>query len=571
MYERPTSRLKLSLFSFLAIFTLVLSACGAQGTPSPTSNNNANIAKGGTWIDDVPAAPDSMLPNGSDTTYSVLVQQAFYAPLIYGDADGRLHPGLLTQIPSVANGGASKDLKTWTFKLRPNLVWSDGQPLNADDVDFTWKLYNNPKFGAKFTAGFDAIDSATVSSDKLSITFHLNKAFSPFPTIWVDANPGSPLPKHRFESMAPDEVLKSPDAQKPTVVSGPFTLKADETTPDQVYTGVRNPKYYRASEGLPHLDKIVFQIRDDAETVLKDTQAGSITSSWFVDVSKIDAFKAATGYTYVPDRVPAGYEALWMNQNNPALKDVKVRTAIAMAINHKNMIDNARNGQANELCTDHPASLVPGYQKDAKCPKYDVEAAKKVLDDAGWKAGSDGIRVKDGVKLDFHYATTKLQWRKQDQILVQQDLKKIGINTQLDNYPGGTFFGQILPQGKPGQYDIGEFQQTYTYDADDSGTLNCKNIPSAANNYGGQNYSFWCSKDADKLFDQELATGDPNARQEIFNKLHDIYLTEFPFITEYAPIDGAVAKKTAHNYAPGSMGAAETVNLWDWWCDGGKC
>jgi len=555
--------LSLAIFSVLA---LLLSACGAQGTVATTSNQPV---KGGTWIDDVPAAPGSLLPQLSDTTYSVLIDQAIYTPLFYGDALGQVHPGLATEIPTVANGGASADLKTWTFKLRPNLKWSDGQPLNADDLLYSYKTYQDPTFGTKFTTGFGDITKMTESADKLSLTMTLSKPEANFVSNFVDANPGAPLPAHIFSSMKPADIGKSPDSQLPHVTNGPFMIDAANSTSQQQYTVVRNPNYYQP--GLPYLNKIVFRIANDTDTILKDAQAGQITSSWFIDISQINAYKAIQGYTAAPDKVSAGYEALWMNQNNPALKDVNVRKAIAMSIDHNKLISVARNGLGTNLCTDHPASLSPGYEASAPCPSFDPAAANTLLDQAGWVKGADGVRSKNGVRLDFKYTTTTLAWRKTDQVIVQQNLAAIGIKTELVNQPGSTFFSTTLPQGKPGTYDIAEFEQTYSYDADDSSSLDCAAIPSAANGFGGQNYAFWCDPATTALYNQELSTTDPTVRQDAFNKLHQIYLTEFPFITEYAPIDATVVKNTAHNYASGPMGAQETVNVWNWWCTGGVC
>lgn len=566
MLKRPKPRMLMLSLSLLSLLVLILSACGPQGTPAVQNNNPV---KGGTWIDDVPAAPGSLLPQGSDTTYSTVIDQAIYTPLFYGDDHGHVHPGLLSDIPNVANGGASADLKTWTFKFRPGLKWSDGQPLDARDLAYSFKTWNDPTFGEKFTTGFSDVTSTTVSPDNLSITMKLDKPIGNFVSNFVDANPGTPLPMHHFSSMKPADILKTPDSQLPTVTSGPFMIDAANSTAQQQYTVVRNPNYYQA--GLPYLDKIVFRISNNPDTILKDVQAGQITSSWFIDVSKIQAYKAVSGYTVLPDKVSAGYEALWMNENNPALKDVNVRKAIAMAIDHNKLIAVARNGLAAPLCTDHPASLNPGYQADAACPKFDPAAANALLDQSGWVKGADGIRAKGGLRLDFKYTTTTLAWRKTDQTIVQQNLKDIGINTTLVNQPGSTFFGETLPGGKPGVYDIGEFEQTYSYDADDSSSLQCSSIPSAANSFGGQNYAYYCNHQLDALFNQELATTDVATRQNVFNQIHQIYLTDFPFVTEYAPIDGSIYKNTGHNYSPGPMGAQETVNVWNWWCTGGKC
>ncbi|MBV9258605.1 MAG: peptide ABC transporter substrate-binding protein, partial [Ktedonobacteraceae bacterium] len=116
-----------------------------------------------------------------------------------------------------------------------------------------------------------------------------------------------------------------------------------------------------------------------------------------------------------------------------------------------------------------------------------------------------------------------------------------------------------------------EFENSYTYDADDATGFSCSQIPSAANSYGGANFSFYCNHTLDNLFTQEQSTADLAARQNIFNQIHQIYLTDYPFVTEYAPIDIALVKSTGHNYAIGSEGASETVNVMNWWCTGGKC
>jgi ABC-type transport system substrate-binding protein len=87
----------------------------------------------------------------------------------------------------------------------------------------------------------------------------------------------------------------------------------------------------------------------------------------------------------------------------------------------------------------------------------------------------------------------------------------------------------------------------------------------------GFNISYYSNKQLDALFPQEQSTGDPTARQQIFNQEHAIYLTDFPFITLYAPVDLAMHKVSAHNYTPGPEGASETINIWEWWCDGGQC
>jgi peptide/nickel transport system substrate-binding protein len=563
MLKKP--RFLMTLFSLLSLLILLLGGCGAPQDGGTNQSSGGTPVKGGTWIDDLYEEPSSLLGNASTETFSFLVDQTIYTPLFYGDSKGNLHPGLTTEIPTAQNGGISSDLKTWTFHLRKDLKWSDGQPLDARDVDYSWRTWTDPKFGANSTVGFNLITGADISSDNLSITFHLKQAFSPFVAIWSDGG-FALLPKHHFSSMKPEQITKSADNLKPSVTNGPFKLS--ESKPGDHYTVVRDPVWYRASEGMPYLDSIVFRIVADQNTILKDLQAGSIDSSWFLDVSKTPAYQRLTNYKFSSNPTSTNFEATYFNFKNPILgKHQEVRQAIAMAIDHDALIKVARRGQASPLCTDHSAGIHPGYQPDASCPKFDPAAANTLLDQNGWVKGANGYRSKGGQRLEFQYSTTANNlWRADDELILQQNLKAIGIKINIQNYPASTFFGSFLPDGIPGKYDMAEYENSWTYDPDDS-TLGATNqIPP-----NGSNFMFYSNPKLDALYVQEESTADPNQRQQVFNQIHQIYLTDFPFITLYSPVDVAMNKVGTHNYAPGPEGASETVNNWEWWCDNGKC
>ncbi len=204
MLKRHGPRSLMIVFSLLSALVLLLAACGAPATQSTTTSTGSPV-KGGTWTDDLYEEPNSLITDASSETFSDMVDQAIYTPLFYGDSNGNLHPGLATVVPTVANGGISADLKTWTFHLRPGLKWSDGQPLDARDVDFTWKLWMNPKFIPASTVGINLITSTNVSSDNLSITFHLKQGFEPFLSAWADGI-SAPLPAHYYSKYSADPV-----------------------------------------------------------------------------------------------------------------------------------------------------------------------------------------------------------------------------------------------------------------------------------------------------------------------------------------------------------------------------
>src|SRR5581483_7469488 len=120
-----------------------------------------------------------------------------------------------------------------------------------------------------------------------------------------------PIPAHVFSSIAPDKVLNSSQNLFPSVSSGPF--KVSESKPGASYTVSRNPNYFQADKGLPYLDKIVFRIVTDQNTILKDLQAGTIDSSWFLDVTKTTAYKALSNYQLTSNPHASNFEAIYFD------------------------------------------------------------------------------------------------------------------------------------------------------------------------------------------------------------------------------------------------------------------
>lgn len=569
MLKKPKPRFLMMSFSVLSVLLLLLSACGG-GTPSSSgtpSTSAGNPVKGGTWIDDLYEEPDSLLPNLSSETFAYMVQYGLYAPLIYGTPQGQLLPGIATAVPTVSNGLVSADLKTVTFNLRPGLVWTDGQPLDARDVDFSWKLWANPKTAAYNTPYVQDIASADVTNNNLTITFHLKSPLVSFVSNWADAS-SAPMPAHHFASVDPAGITKTPDNLNPQVTSGPFMMS--ESKPGDHYTIVRNPKYYLASQGLPYLDKVVFRIVTDQNTILKDLQSGSVDSSWFLNVANTLAYNSLHNYSVVYDGGNAtnaySWEAIWINFNNKILgNNPEVRQAMSMAVDQQSLIQVARRGAAGARCQDHPSLQVPGYSASLACPKFDLAGANALLDQHGWVKGADGVRTKNGQRLEFQYSTTANNlWRSDDQLINQQNFKSIGIKLDIMDYPASTFFGSVLPGGKPGTYDIAEFEESGSYDPDNTLILSCASK-------GSGNLAFYCNPQMDALLKQQSSSGDPTVRQKAFDGINQLIVTDHPFIVEFSAPDLGIHKIGTHNYVPSATGSGETINVWQWWCDNGTC
>lgn len=537
------------------LVTLVLSACG----PSATTGGGGNTpVKGGNLIDGLFEEPDTLMSGVTSETFAVMVDQALWAPLFYGDADGKIQPGLATQVPSTTNGGISADGLTYTIKLKP-AKWSDGSPLTSDDVVFTLQLEMNPAYGTK-----SALDTANIASvanpDPSTVTITLKHAEPPFLALGlVDPGNFNPMPKAVYGTMAPADVAK---VFTPLVTSGPFMFKSesDHVKGDHI-TLFRNPNYFDAPK--PYLDSVTFKIITDQNTILTALQSGTIHTAWDLDINKLDSYKAIQGYTQTQDAQAASWEGLFMNTSNPILSDVNVRKAIMMGLK----LDDIRalwHGVAKETCDDatgsfaHDPQLVP-------CYKYDPTAAGQLLDQAGWAMGSDGFRHKGGKTLEVRYTTTSNKtYRAQAQQIAKQDLQQIGIKIDIVGQTADQYFGSTLYNYSA--YDLAEFASSTGYDPDDHSYFQCDQLTSSP---GGFNVSHYCNPQVDAQYKIELSNPDQAARKTAFTAIHTQLAQDLPVIWLYSYPDLAVYKNTVHNYNTAPTG--ETWNIWEWWCSGGKC
>jgi peptide/nickel transport system substrate-binding protein len=536
------------------LVTLVLTACG----PSTSTGPSNGITKGGNLIDGLFEEPDTLMSGVTSETFAVMVDQALWAPLFYGDDKGTIQPGLATQVPSTTNGGISADGLTYTIHLHP-AKWSDGSALTSDDVVFTLNLEMNPAYGTK-----SALDTANIASvanpDPSTVVITLKKSEPPFLALGlVDPGGFNPMPKAVYGSMAPADVAK---VFTPLVTSGPFKFKseADHVKGDHI-TLVKNDNYFNAPK--PYLDSVTFKIITDQNTILTALQSGTIDTSWDLDIDKLQSYRQIQGYTQTQDALGGSWEAMFMNTSNPILADVNVRKAISMGIK----LDDVQalwHGVAKPTCDDATGSFAHDQQL-VPCYKYDPTAAGQLLDQAGWTMGSDGVRHKGGKALEVRYTTTSSKtYRVQTQQIVKQDLAPLGIKIDIVGQTADQFFGSTLYNYA--DYDLAEFASSTGYDPDNHTYFQCNQLTSAP---GGFNVSHYCNQQVDAQYAIELSNPDQAARKAAFTAIHTQLSQDVPVVYLYSYPDLAVYKNTVHNYNTAPTG--ETWNIWDWWCSNGKC
>jgi len=489
-------------------------------------------------------AVSTMNPYLSGGTKEVYASSMVIEPLARYDEKGELVPMLVTEIPTVENGGVAKDLLSMTWKLKPGLKWSDGTPFTAEDAIFTWQYCKAPDGGCAQAAYFEGVKSVEAPDpNTVKITFTEPK---PYPySAFVGAQ--SPvIQKKQFEKCVGAAAPGCTSANFGPIGTGPFVVK--DFKPNDVITFTANPNYREADK--PAFATATLKGGGDAASAARAVlETGEYDYAWNMQVEpEVLATMLKAGKGTLETAFGTQVERININHYNPdpklgdkrstkeagphpALSDPAVRRALSLAIDRDVIVETGYGAAGKPTCNIVPApEAVASTKNDSWCLKQDIEGANKLLDDAGWKKGPDGIRAKDGVKLSFLYQTSTNSVRQATQELVKDMWSQIGVATELRNISASVYFG-----GDPASPDT--FQKFYAdiemltnnFDGTDPekylASWLCDKIPSPANGWQGENEVRYCNPDYDKKVAELSRTAEPAKREALSKELNDM-LTE---------------------------------------------
>ncbi len=590
--------------SVLLVTSMILAACNpAASTPAaPTETvipstavppTQVPIANGpipfpiggktatGAW----PQEPDNIVPYFTGMKSAWRITQLTLAGLGEWDNKGNFVPELASDVPSAANGGISADGLTITWKLKPGLVWSDGQPLTSADVLFTWQSLLDPKNTPVTRAGYDKI-SGIDTPDATTAVIHFSELVPAWEMLFSQGpdNAGAILPQHILQGRIALE--KDPFIHWPTVASGPWVIS--DWQPGVAMTLLPNPNFYL---GRPKLDRLMILFVPDTETALASLQTGD--ADWYADFSEADIPSLLPLDPSIHLQVKPGvdFEHYIFNLGTTAgatladgsvvgksdvngfcpFKDVRVRKAITLGINRQVIADALLNG-----ATKVPASQWPNSawtDTSLVGDAYDPKGATALLDEAGYAPdpANNGIRhgLCEGsdVKLSFSFETTDDQVSMDAAAAVQSDLAKIGVQFKPTFLPEATFLatysnGGDLPHGI---FDMAGYPLEFFPDPM-SGVMeaySCAAVPSAANP-GGGNFHHLCDPELDQMMQDVNASVDPAVRQEAMNALQKYMFDQYYAVIMYvhASVFGYVDR-----FIPGafsfSSGMDWNSEVWD--------
>jgi len=521
-------------------------------------------------------SPTNFSPLFNQEVPAAQIDAMLYDGLVRRDANLDPVADLVARVPTLDNGdvtwnhaAATMDV---TYSLLPGLRWSDGQPLTSADVAFTWRLIVNPQVqGVLSVDGYSAISRIDIH-DARRFTLHFDHIYPKY----LDLFPAV-LPQHRLAGISPAELGDDPFWSLPDVVSGPF--KIADVIPDDHVTLIRNDAWSQGRSGRrPHLDRILYKVYPDAGQLISAAKAGQVALALEIPDEQL-AGLGKVGELTVEHQSQLAYEQVTFNQADPNpmtghpapwKSDPMLLQALRMAVDRPAMLKKFFNNQAVVPESPIPSVLTAFHDPDVSLA-YDLAGATRLLDADGWKAGADGIRVKNGRRLSFQLVTelgSPVRDAVRDGLVAQW--RKLGAEVSAgDVHPSELFSGYA--QGgvlERGQFEAGLW--TWSIGPDPDGIYPIEDstqIPSDQNQGQGSNFGRFSNAEIDRDLDRgrnSLNLGDRARAYAAFERAYARLGYELPLFERVLVV---VATPHLHNLAPNPAPDTSFWNAADWWLE----
>ncbi len=461
----------------------------------------------------------------------------FYEPLAGWDPDGNLVPMLAAEIPDAENGGVAKDGMSVTWKLKKDVHWHDGKPFTADDVVFNWEYAADPATAATTTGQYKDIKAEKI--DQFTVRLHFQKP-TPFWAAAFTGQTGMIIPKHLFEKFKGGNSREAPTNLKP-VGTGPYRFV--DFKPGDIVRGERNPNYHE--ENRPYFDTIEMKGGGDAVSAARAViQTGEYDFAWNMQVEdqilqRLEKGSDAKGRVEITaggniEHIQLNSTDPWtevdgerssLKTQHPLFRDPAVRQAMKLLVDRASVEAHiyGRTGIATGNFLNNPPRFVSHNTKW----EFDIAKANKILDDAGWKRGSDGVRAKDGHRMKLVFQTSINAPRQKNQAIVKQACEKAGIEMELKSVTASVFFSSDVANPDTYRHFYADMQMyTTTMSAPDPEDFMRQFVSweaaSKANKWQGRNVPRWRNAEYDAAFKASQDELDPVKRAALFIKMNDL-------------------------------------------------
>ncbi|WP_329491619.1 ABC transporter family substrate-binding protein [Kitasatospora sp. NBC_01246] len=550
------TRIPVALVATVATASLCLSACSSSssgGDAAPAKSeapkmtqramnekDRADLKQGGTlnWAIDQLSSQWSPLEADGNEVSTTDVMKALMPTFWHSDAGGTQTPNKDYLLDAKSETKDGKQVVTWT--LNPKAKWNDGTPITWQDLEANWKAQNgtNPEFKATSTTGFDQVESVVKGADDYQAIMTFKSPFSEWQALFNNAA-NAPLFPAKY--VATPDVFNTAYVDKIPTSAGPFKLdKIDQTA--KTVTVVADPAWWGQK---PLLDKIVYKAMD-TNTMPQAFQNGEI--DFYDNGPDASGFKQiqSTADGEVREAGGPNFRHFMFNGKSPMLTDPKVRQALFQAIDRETIAKSDLTGLGWPAAAMNNHFLVPnqnGYKDNSDgLSKFDPEAAKKMLDEAGWKMDGD-VRKKDGKELNLKFVIPAgVTIATNEGSMLTQMLQQVGVKVNIFTAPSNEFFDKYIYKY---DFDMTAFSLIGTPFPASSATANFKTD-------GGANYSQVGSPELDQAMADAAAAQTPETEFAAINKADAEAWKVAALVTLYQrPAIFGVKKSVANLGAPG--------------------
>jgi peptide/nickel transport system substrate-binding protein len=517
-----------------ALALLALAGCARSGS--------APAAPGGVLRLAINAEPRSLLSLVSQSIQDNEILRLIYDPLIACDAAGRPVPALAAVVPTRANGGISRDGLTVTYHLRRGVRWQDGVPFTSEDVAASFRAVMDPRSVVQTRHGYDVV-ARVETPDPLTVRFRLKRPFAPFVgTVFAESD----APYY----VAPAHLLgRGPLAQSALnaapVGTGPFRV-VHWMRGDRLKL-VANASYW---QGKPALARVVVRFITDENTQLVALRSGDVDGAITMSANAAATARTVAGIRIATAPLNAYWGVMMNNQPGHPTADVRVRRALAMALDAASFRANVTHGFYTPPIADLPAVLWAADRALRPIP-HDVAAARALLASAGYGP-------EHPLALDLAIIQAS-QTHRMEAVAVQSELKALGVDVRVHPYVP-TMFDAPQSQGgilARGRYDIALYGWYAGMDPDDSGQFTCDQRPP-----NGYDHSFYCSAAMDAAQRAALASYDEGTRKRAYAHIEALLLRDVPIAFLGSPVAISALRDGIGGFAPTLV--TQTANAQRW-------
>ena len=533
----------LTLLLVLVMVASITASCGPKG---PAQSQKPLV-----WgmLNDIETLNPTLSENSNETD----IMNGIFSTLLKVNEELEFVPHLLVELPEVSEDGLE-----YTFKLHEGVKFHDGEELTSADVKFTYEMKMAEKNVVPSRLMWEKIGKFEIIDN-----YNFKITLKELDVTWLEGwaySEGMIIPKHIVEKEYNDggqELTKGGEFGRKPIGSGPYKF-VEWKTNEYIMLEAFDDYFL----GKPKIQKIVFKVVPDTNSMFAQFETGEID---IYDRAQPNQYKDLlakkdAGMPIVVHNYPSfTYMHADFNLRNPIFKDKAVRQALNYAFPKAQFVETVLDGVGTIAHSDTPP-MSWAFNPDVRQYDYNPEKAKQLLEDAGWKLNADGVREKGGLKLDFTMNTNAGNKIREDfQEIAKQEWEAIGAKVDIQNYDGGTLFGDILENLK---FDVIIFAWVAGFDPNSETLWHSKQQP---DKFGtGQNYVGLENARLDELLEAGLKELDREKRIEIYHEVQEILSEEVPYMFIYFYNSITAVPTSLKNFKPNPTQANSTWNIHEW-------